>query len=804
MDVEARAFHVPFSGKDLSRRFLSFLPGVVALVLGVPGSVTWAAVESSPMHWSGDRTLWDRKTNIVDLIGNAAVHQPGETITADRIVLNLDERTLDAVGNCIYVGDEATIHSDELHFNLENRTGTVVNGRVSSESFTLTGERINKLSDTRFQTHRGGYTTCRDCPQSWKLLGHDVDMEIEGYAFMSNVTVRVKDAPVFWSPYLIVPMKTKRQSGLLFPRFGSRNGGFEFILPFFWAINRSSDMTFALGEAGGRGLRGEWEGRYKLADRSEGTANLWYVRDRTFAPKTHRWGLSVTQRQELPFGIDEKLRLVETSDNLYAKTIGDVPGTQEAVLTSDLIFSHSNDHVSGYIAARRFRNLLNLDSPVDFDPKTVQVFPAAAVATNDRLWFGGLLASGLSVGITNFSRTAGAYDQDPLSGPEDPNRPFQPGKDPIRKGTRVSVTPSLYTTLRPAGGYFSLVPSLEYRAFFYSFHNEVKSLSRGYLLFRADLSTQIERIFDTSSVDVPKVKHLIRPFLTYNLIPLVNEPVPLEDGGLTGHPFLDQIRYAQDNNFTGYQFDNYDLVPLDNSKVASNYFVPLGHSVSYGFTSQLIRRKGALTMDYPSYQRSVELRGGQTFNFRELRKETDRQPLSRLFLGLQLAFDDWSSNTDYYYVPYIPITETQGRHILSTSFSYIFERSTHQRIFAFDRSFTVGYTYNTVGSRTSNLNLGVNYSITDYFLPTFSWSYDLVSNRSLLASLGLTFQSPSQCWRLAFGVTRRLIADRDPPIEYMPTIDFSLNLTGGGYGTISEFASTAASGGGVTPTGATK
>jgi LPS-assembly protein len=733
------------------------------------------AEERAPMHWSGDKTFWDRKANHVKLIGKAVVNQPGETLTADEIELDLGTRTLDAKGHCVYITSDSVIYGEEMHFNMETRTGTIIGGRVSAHTFTLTGERINKLGEGRFQTHRGEYTTCWDCPNSWAFRGEDVDLEFEGYAYMSNVTAKAKDAPIFWLPYLVVPLKTRRQSGLLFPRFRFGNPGFRVVQPFFWAISRSADMTIGLGHYGGQGTRAELEGRYRLGERSYGTGDFYYLRDETFAARPNRFALSVEQFQELPFGVEQKLRLIESGDNRYPATVGDIPGNGEAYVSSDLIFSHSTNQVSTYVAGRRFRNLLNLDNAIDFDPHTVQVFPTAAVTSNDKIILDSpYLAGGLTLGLSNFTRTEGAFDELPA------NETFPEGRI-IRKATRLGVFPSLYTTLRP-WDVVTLTPSAEYRSYFYSFHNELPNLTLGYLLLQADLSTQFERIYSTDDPNAPRFKHLIRPLLTFSLIPYRQQS--------GDHPFSRQVDYAQKRKFSGFNFDSNDIIPYDASGSYSNYFIPLGRSLSYGFTTQLIRRKGADTVADPAYQRTIELRAGQTYNFRELR-QADPKPLSRYFTGLNLSFDKFEATADYYYDPYAVFGQSFSRHIFSGSATYVLDRSMHQSVLSFDRSVSLGYSYSGVGTPVSNFRSAISFSINDYLLPSINGSFNSLTHQFLDWGGGLSFQHPSRCWR--FGVTARRYRCVERDLCLDTGIDLSLNLTGSGFGGVSELASAAQS-----------
>jgi LPS-assembly protein len=765
--------------------------GLIGFVLATCALVAGASAQSAePLHWSSKRTLWDQKAKKVELQGDARVTRPDSTVTADTIFLDLEKRTLIARGNCVYSASDLEIRGAALDFDLDTHAGSIANGRVSDGRFVLRGERINRLAERRFQTYQAEYTTCLDCPGSWAIEAEDVDIEIEGYAYMKNVRLKIKDAPFMWLPYLIVPVKSKRQSGLLFPRLGVAGvHGFVFVQPFFWATSRSTDMTLGLGLYSDRGFRSEWEGRYKLGPQSEASTNLYYTRDaKKGSVLPNRWGVKIYQQHELPFGITQKLRIQEVSDNLYPTEFKeDMPGLSEATLPSDISFSRSSDTLSVYAEARRFRNLLapeptvagSLREPVGFDSRTVQLLPRVAATTNDQFFFGLPIATGLSLSLSNFTRASDYYD-------DDENSPslgvYDPGFDPVRRGLRTSITPSIYTTLRP-WGLFSFVPSAQYRSFFYSFPPPVPSLSRGYLLLQMDLSLQLSRIYETQDPAVPKVRHLFRPHLKYSRIPVV-----ATNGN---HPFVKQV---QRNN--GYVFDSQDVVPLSTPPSLTNYFTPLGDSIAYGFTTQLIRRRGSLEVLDPEYQTMAELRAQQSFNLMELqRPESLRVPFSRLESALILQLDRWSSSTQYNFYPDLDrlvrsassAVASASPHEVSTGFAYTWEKGLRQEVLSFERSVSLNYAYSRISSFTSNLTAALTYSLSDYVMPAVSASYSFVGNKFLKAASSITFQSPSKCWR--FNVSSSWEIGTNPQL-FNP--DITLNLTGLGFGGVSEVAAASA------------
>lgn len=800
MDAAFGATDVPLPRKFinlLKRELGSFL---LSILIGYFGIVflfkneAFALTEDQPIHFSGDKQIWDRKKNKVELLGHAAVNQTGETLIADSILLDLNSRILDARGNCVYMATESVIWGEEMHFNLDTRTGTVVAGRVSNDKFTLRADRINKLGPGRFQTHWGSYSTCKDCPQSWNFESEDMDAAVGGYAFLTNVTTRIKEAPALWLPYLVFPMKTRRESGVLFPHFTlSGINGFTFVLPYFWAINRSSDMTLSLGEYASKGHRLEWEGRYVLGGNSFGVDRFYYLSDRTFDVGPHRFAMDLTHNQGLLYGIDARLRFTEVSDNIYPfqypLDVGAYAG--EAFLRSNLILSRSFPGGSAYLSAARYRNLLNSTyanlgaQESQFDPSTVQVLPAAVISTYDRQLLGSDFVGGFTLGLTQFSRSAGSFDYDIHTrayGTIDPNSPpaFTPGVDPIRKATRFSYNPLVYTALRPLD-VVSVVPSLQYRGYFYSFGNQlgpqVSDLSRGYLLFQTDISTQLEKIYEyPDDPDYPRVKHLFRPLFTYSLIPWRQED--------SSHPFISQIKTAQNNGITGYNFDNHDIVPYSYNQSGALYFVPLGHSLAYGFTSQWIRRKGSVELESATYENTVEWDAGQAINFLELSDSSATDPsnkhiLTQFFTTLTFNFKKFTSQTSYYYNP--DISASLGRNSFSSGLTYSLEKGMHQRVMVFDRSLALAYNYSKLTS-TSNLVGSLNFSLSDYFLPSLAVSYGFDPNVLFSAAANIQLQSPSQCWKVVTGLTYT------PGTQMSIAFELQLNLAGAGFGGVGEIA----------------
>ncbi len=718
---------------------------------------------ADPLHWSGKKTRWDRRNNIVELFGDARVTKKGQLLEADYIYLDLNKRHLDAKGKCVYHSEGVVIESEEIHMGIDSQLGSIINGRVSDGSFLLQGELIKKTGAKTYHVRDGVYTTCVDCAPSWSFEGGEVELEVEGYAYMKNVKGRIKDAPFIWFPFLIIPIKKKRQSGLLPARFGlSAVSGTWYLQRFFWVLSDWADMTIGGGWSSTRGRRLELEGRYRISPVSGGVIRGFSLNDLQGDPTMNRWALQISQQQMLPLGLKQKISINEVSDIDYPVDFsGDVRGRSEPATVSQIQITHTGKQFSGFIEVKRYRNLLRADNPIDFDIRTVQVLPRVSLSSSDRFLFSSPVAGGLGAELVRFGRAGGAFDYDSTS---TEGATIIPGVDPVRKATRVSVTPRLYSTLRPFD-LFTLTPKAEYRSYFYSFDQELPDLSRGYLLLQIDLSMQFERVWDTGDKAHPRMKHLIRPVFRYSRIPIVNEP---------SHPFLTQIDYK-----AGYAFDQFDEVPLTSTKNLVNYYTPLGNTFSYGFVSQWVQKAATSEGQFSQYSTVSELTAGQSIDFSELSKPEDEQiPFTRFYSTARTSFGSFGFSTSYFYYPHLSKLLTPGEpnvrspHEVTVSTSYYFSNKPESYQNLFKRYLTFTYGFRKLRSATEGMSVELAYSLTDYFLPVIGAQYDFLTKRFIRSYFDLGFRSPSHCWHINFRADHTV--DKGIALNF----NFSLDFTG--------------------------
>ncbi len=212
------------------------------------------------------------------------------TIRSDWIVYDVELQSIKAKGNVqIDTGDDH-LTATEGTLNLINETGKFTDATIlrKEQSLHLEGKTIEKTGFDTYTIVDGWVITCKlenGQTPPWSFSSSKTDITQGGYAVLKNAMFNIKNVPVLYTPYLIVPVKNTRQTGFLFPEFSSStNNGFGFNLPFFLNISDSMDATFYPEYLHKRGFMPGAEFRYVASNSNKGTFTASYLDDKLSDP----------------------------------------------------------------------------------------------------------------------------------------------------------------------------------------------------------------------------------------------------------------------------------------------------------------------------------------------------------------------------------------------------------------------------------------------------------------------------------------------------------------------------------------
>ena len=206
--------------------------------------------------FSADEVDYNQDLQTVTARGNVEISREGRILLADTVSYDRSQDVLTASGNV-----SITEPSGEVTFaSYVELSGDFKEGIVEDiyvlldENTRIAGSGARRSGGNFTEIAKAVYSPCKVCEEDggnstplWRIRAarvlHDANAKTVEY---KDARLEVAGVPILYSPYFQHPDPTvKRQSGLLAPSFGSTSHvGSYFSQPYYWAIDKSKDMTF--------------------------------------------------------------------------------------------------------------------------------------------------------------------------------------------------------------------------------------------------------------------------------------------------------------------------------------------------------------------------------------------------------------------------------------------------------------------------------------------------------------------------------------------------------------------------------
>ncbi len=236
--------------------------------------------DTLPINIKAVQLSYDNKGENLTAKGNVEIEQGSRLLKADYVKINIETKDTEAKGHVELNENGDILSCDSFNINLDTQMGHVENAVlfVKQDNLHITGKDISKLGANTYEIKQGTITTCDSEAPPWRIDAKKINVTIDGYATVEGSVFRIKKIPVAYLPFAVVPVKTTRQSGFLFPEISqSSRKGVEVNNSFYWAMSENTDSTIWLDAASKKGLGTGLEYRFKLKEDSWGKVNGYFA-----------------------------------------------------------------------------------------------------------------------------------------------------------------------------------------------------------------------------------------------------------------------------------------------------------------------------------------------------------------------------------------------------------------------------------------------------------------------------------------------------------------------------------------------
>jgi len=484
-------------------------------------------LEDRNAQWQimADRMSYSLKDTLYIAEGHVTITRSGQVLSAEKAIYNKGTGIVQVTGHVRLEANGDLFTGETGIFDLKNHYGQITRAHIflRENNVHIRGDSMTRLGPNTYVVRGCRVTTCDGDTPDWSVTGAKIKVTLEGYGQIRHAAFRIRNFPVFYIPYAIFPVKTKRQTGFLPPRLGySGRNGFDIEIPFFWAISDQTDATFYERYLTKRGFMQGLEYRYLTKDDSNGVFLFDILSDK-IAPKdfenpdqaglspfertneTRYWMRSRTD-QKLPGGLDARLDMDFVSDQDYLKEFrGALYGFQARPDLGEI----SGRPVEEIYSPTR-RSALRLSR--DGDEYSLQALGSYHQRPENPS-YDHTPQPLLGLNFTTLSRQPFSF---PLYVGVDAEYDYI-WREMGQKGNSLTLSPDVSYPIR-LGRYAEMEQSLALflnSQWLDTSHDGEDQISRRAYESKTRISTVMERIFDFRWNDTRKLKHKIVPSLTY-------------------------------------------------------------------------------------------------------------------------------------------------------------------------------------------------------------------------------------------------------------------------------------------------
>ena len=487
----------------------------------------------------GERAMFtanaqDSDNSVTYLHGAVVVELDTSTFRADEADYNEDTKVFHAHGHVSYRNYEhnEVIYCDSAEYNTETHHGTFhhVQGYTKTkvvarpgvlttqEPFYFAGNSAEKFED-RYVIYKGMITDCHIPNPWWTLHGKAFTIFPEDHAVTRNGVFYLRKVPVFYFPWFYKALsKEPRKSGFTTPEAGhSSQFGYFFGAGYYWAINRSYDLTYLFEDYTSRGYSHHVDFRGKPSQKIDYDLIFYGVQDHgteSGGVVTKAPGYTITgiAKADLGDGWTARANIDYVSSYLFRETFSG--SFNEAIYSSDVSTAFVSKNAGYYSFDTSVSRTQNFESTNPGDSIIIRKLPESEFLGRDQQILAGPVPLWFS-----FQSSFGLYHRaEPTA---------EPGYYETSQFTpRGDLEPSLNSAFH--WGDFSIVPSATLHETFYGqslLNGAVSSSALNRTAPELDVAfvfPPIERVFDHKTFLGDKLKHVIEPRLNYKYVTGVN------------------------------------------------------------------------------------------------------------------------------------------------------------------------------------------------------------------------------------------------------------------------------------------
>lgn len=262
--------------------------------LAAPSTLPDSSVGPDIIYYGGKRVVFYAKREEVVLLDSAWVRYRNMSVFSDSIHYDVRLHRLTAHRDVLFTSGTENITGSHLLYDVDTRKGMMHGARTQVQNGYFRAEEVWLVRERVLNARRASYTTCDHDNPHYCFYGPRVKLEMDDAAIAEPVLFKLGPVPVLTAPFWLVPVASRRKSGLMPFKVGnsSYEGLYAKAISYYWVINDYADATFSADVMTRKGVQGGFEGVYVVNPFATGNVVAAYVRE--WDTGRHRYSVNAT------------------------------------------------------------------------------------------------------------------------------------------------------------------------------------------------------------------------------------------------------------------------------------------------------------------------------------------------------------------------------------------------------------------------------------------------------------------------------------------------------------------------------
>ncbi|MDD5226565.1 MAG: LptA/OstA family protein, partial [Candidatus Omnitrophica bacterium] len=438
--------------------------------------------------------------------GNAVITYQGTRILADYAEVETDAKKAYARGHVmIFKDDKPRLQGEEIYYDFGNHTGSFPNARVMNDPWYARGEDIQQVREGVSKVRSGSVTTCNLDKPHYEIRCKKATLYANEKLIMYNATLYVLGKPVFWFPWMDVPLNWPNIPVQAKAGYNTDYGAYLELVKGV-TINKYLWGKVHIDWRSKKGFGAGWDQFYDFGKYAKGSLQLYLTQDKQaptpglgdpYATREDRKRGRITWRHRTDINENTNviLRYNRLADNYFLQDFFEEEFHSE---------TQPHSFVTGTHNTERYGAMIHLEKKMNSFETLVERMPEVRLDWKNQPFYKELV----------FNESRVQFDSlNLISNPSGDSSTFN-----SQKAIRTDGYSRWYMPLK--WNEIKLMPFVGYRGTEYSHQlNSSDARYRNAFEYGADLRTHFYRLYDVSfdkiGIEVNQLRHILEPSVTF-------------------------------------------------------------------------------------------------------------------------------------------------------------------------------------------------------------------------------------------------------------------------------------------------